>query len=619
MSPSPKDRSLRSLVETALLSASVAGVVFVIVTAVVAAVSNARSEKERRHSEIHATVSNLLLPPLQISDYGEARKILTFLSRPNEIVAVGTQGGDILLSDYDRYPVVRALLKPGTVSWSCEDLPTRRVEVNGTSYRIYCTNLTPPSPGPAKGKSLGVLLTADSGGFSYLVPGLLVPLVVAGLVATALLLLIFRSLMGRRVLRPFERLLAQVNALAKAPLENTPPYPPLERAPQEFKALKQSVEALVQASKQEHEKLNEISRDAALFELAQEIAHDMRSPLAALTMEITLQKDALDEASQRRLEAVATRIREISKRLSTAKKRLSDSTAVARPTETSSHLLSRLVDAILFEKRAQYRNRPEVELDYRTPFTERMAFAQVEPAEFKRVLSNLIDNAYEAIEGAGLIEIETFQTSEWVTIKIKDNGRGVSPEQLGMLMKRGVSFNKKSGSGLGLYHAKTTLSAWGGDLHMDSEEGRGTVLTLVLKRAQMPSWLPDSLSLRDIKTVVIVDNDECMHATWDYRFHAALPEGAGVELKHFSNSGAFSRWCEGADLSRTLFLMDYDLNEKEHNGLSLIERFRLGARSIVVSGSPEEEMLSKECQRLGARLLPKHLVVAIPITEGPTC
>jgi signal transduction histidine kinase len=72
-----------------------------------------------------------------------------------------------------------------------------------------------------------------------------------------------------------------------------------------------------------------------------------------------------------------------------------------------------------------------------------------------------------------------FLTSK-VEITIADSGRGIQPEILPQLMRRGFTFGKAYGNGLGLYHAKTTLERWQGEIHIDSQWGVGTTARLIL-------------------------------------------------------------------------------------------------------------------------------------------
>ncbi len=101
-------------------------------------------------------------------------------------------------------------------------------------------------------------------------------------------------------------------------------------------------------------------------------------------------------------------------------------------------------------------------------------------------VSNLIDNAIRyARKSEGLIEVRVYADKELVKIEVKDNGIGISKEQLaGLFTKfhRGANAIKMytEGSGLGLFIVKNIMKRHGGDVVVESEEGQGSVFTAFL-------------------------------------------------------------------------------------------------------------------------------------------
>jgi signal transduction histidine kinase len=69
-----------------------------------------------------------------------------------------------------------------------------------------------------------------------------------------------------------------------------------------------------------------------------------------------------------------------------------------------------------------------------------------------------------------------------VRFRIKDNGVGIPGELLDKLGEKGASFRDgdRRGSGLGLYHAKANIEAWGGKLTIQSVVGEGTEIAIAL-------------------------------------------------------------------------------------------------------------------------------------------
>jgi signal transduction histidine kinase len=98
------------------------------------------------------------------------------------------------------------------------------------------------------------------------------------------------------------------------------------------------------------------------------------------------------------------------------------------------------------------------------------------------VLSNLLSNANRHTR-KGEIMIQAREGAGVITVKVQDNGSGVTPELLPHIFERGVS---DSGTGLGLAISKNAIEAHGGAISVESERGRGSVFTFTL-----PIYDPD--------------------------------------------------------------------------------------------------------------------------------
>lgn len=110
----------------------------------------------------------------------------------------------------------------------------------------------------------------------------------------------------------------------------------------------------------------------------------------------------------------------------------------------------------------------------------RHAICNIQPSEFKRILSNLINNSLDSIDEGGFITIKGVLNGDKVFISVLDNGHGILSDNIENITKLGWSQNKSNGQGLGLYHAKETLSKWRGKLHIKSIFNLGTKITLAL-------------------------------------------------------------------------------------------------------------------------------------------
>ncbi|KEH99319.1 histidine kinase [Clostridium botulinum C/D str. BKT12695] len=96
-------------------------------------------------------------------------------------------------------------------------------------------------------------------------------------------------------------------------------------------------------------------------------------------------------------------------------------------------------------------------------------------------ISNIVKNAFDHTQKGNEINIKWKQFTYVVQVIIKDNGRGIHPEDLHHILKRFYRsrFSKdKQGIGLGLSLAKAIVEAHSGIIEVDSELGIGTVFTI---------------------------------------------------------------------------------------------------------------------------------------------
>jgi len=101
------------------------------------------------------------------------------------------------------------------------------------------------------------------------------------------------------------------------------------------------------------------------------------------------------------------------------------------------------------------------------------AWGQGRPDEVKEVLVNLLENARHA--GAHHIVVRVLPQR----LEVHDDGHGIPAELLPQIFEPHFS-TTTSGSGLGLAIVKRLVEGWGGTVQVESEHGRGTVVTVDL-------------------------------------------------------------------------------------------------------------------------------------------
>jgi putative PEP-CTERM system histidine kinase len=92
----------------------------------------------------------------------------------------------------------------------------------------------------------------------------------------------------------------------------------------------------------------------------------------------------------------------------------------------------------------------------------------------ERVIGHLIQNASEAIDIRGKIEIKAQCQDKEVTLQVKDNGKGMSQEFISLQLFKPFESTKAHGMGIGAFESREYIREIGGRLEVQSSEGEGT-------------------------------------------------------------------------------------------------------------------------------------------------
>jgi PAS domain S-box-containing protein len=108
---------------------------------------------------------------------------------------------------------------------------------------------------------------------------------------------------------------------------------------------------------------------------------------------------------------------------------------------------------------------------------------QSDQERVRQVLFNLLDNAAKYGGEPPRVNVNVDTNASRLTIRVRDNGRGIPPEEQEQIFDqfyRGTTAEGKGGLGVGLYITKRIVDRLGGSLTCESKNGQGTEFTLVL-------------------------------------------------------------------------------------------------------------------------------------------
>ena len=260
--------------------------------------------------------------------------------------------------------------------------------------------------------------------------------------------------------------------------------------------------------RQTQDQLLQSKKMAALGDLVAGVAHEVNTPLGAISSNV--------DTAQRALNAIRNTVenddslpwsKEKEEKVSCALKTLSE-------LHGSTSLAARRIDKIITALRgfacldeAEYQKfdlHKGIE-DTITLFTSNLK-KQVEikrnfggipkivcnPGQLNQVFMNLLANAVQAIEKQGVVTINTELEGEWIVIQFTDTGKGIPSQDLERIFDPGFTTQGVGvGTGLGLSICYRVLEDHGGFIDVSSEEGKGTTVTL-----RLPVNRPDAIEKR---------------------------------------------------------------------------------------------------------------------------
>ena len=275
-------------------------------------------------------------------------------------------------------------------------------------------------------------------------------------------------------------------------------------------------------------------------------------------------------------------------------------------------LVSLTLQDILLEKRNKYKGQAvkfKIEFGPKTKF----AFIKSGPSAFKRMLSNLINNAVDAFDGkGGEVTVELMLDAKHFTIVIQDNGKGMPHEVLEKIKNNiVVTHGKEHGHGIGMGQIYDAVKDNEGKIDIVSEVGKGTIITLTFPAIMAPDWAATEIYLHRGDTIVVLDDDPSVHAVWDIRFKPYLDL---FTIKHFTQGDDAIAFINdpSIDKQNIVLLTDYELLKQNRNGLEVMAATEV-PRSFLVTSHFTSHKILDAIKRAHAKMLPKSLVSEMEI------
>ena len=240
------------------------------------------------------------------------------------------------------------------------------------------------------------------------------------------------------------------------------------------------------------ERIRMADRLAAVGELSAGIAHEIRNPLASISGSVEVLKDelSLSEENRKLLDLIIKETGRLNRILTYFLKYARIGPSMLSKVELI-HLLNEVTEVA--KKHPSFKGNIWI----KKIFSSEVLYVLGEENQIKQIMLNLLVNAMESMEGRwgeilitdkNLNQLDQFyfteeelEESEWASIAVVDQGKGMTKEQREKIFSPFYS-TKKNGTGLGLAIVQRLVNNLGGRIEFRSQPGKGSVFVVYLQK-----------------------------------------------------------------------------------------------------------------------------------------
>lgn len=226
---------------------------------------------------------------------------------------------------------------------------------------------------------------------------------------------------------------------------------------------------------------------AAREEVLGVVSHDLRSPLAAISIGSQVLR-RIDPADRGRWESAVKAIQSAAGRMERLIEDLLDFVRIQAgrlPVEAQPEHIREVIAPVLEQMKDQLEAK---HLKLEADIPPGLPDVLCDRHRLHQVLSNLLGNAIKFTPEQGGIRVTARDSEQGVEVSVADTGPGIPPEQLSGVFERFWQANaaRRSGAGLGLSIAKGIIEAHGGTIRAESRVGLGSTFSFTLPRCERP-------------------------------------------------------------------------------------------------------------------------------------
>jgi len=564
-------------------------------------------EKWFANKSIHHTLTNLLVPSIRISDTNTIRRILDLASTKNEIYGIVDRQSDLILPDYGKEGLFNRVISREKRGSLCDTAKSVSINSDGATYNAYCSNVYSTDIDGKERRFAKLISISKKEPFSALTSDLLLYFIIFAIVVILLVSLIFHYILSNYLMNPLLDLGKYIKRIYEGGIGGVNSFhEKIRHAPKEVLEIKKTFEDVFLKLEQEFKARSEIEKKVALGEVSAKVAHDIRSPLSVMQVMLNAISKEYSSKEVEMLKLASQRVGDIANNL-LHEYRSPGSSLTRNKNQVQRMFLPLVLESIIAEKKHEWKSKL-FNICYDISVDSSLLWVKVSPSIFYSCLSNLLNNAYEALDKEkGSIIISTFLKENLIEIVIEDNGVGMSSNAIDDALSGESS--KHLGKGLGLLNAKTYIESIPGSFDILSEAGVGTKVKILLPLSLSPSWFPSYIPVIAGQDIIIIDDDISIHAVLKHKF---------TEISHsffdFYSVDEFFNWLRSnkSILAGAIIFCDYDLGSKLTGG-DIFKKVGKVNQGYMVTSHADNTEIQDFCFVNNIYLIPKLVIGEVPI------
>ena len=262
------------------------------------------------------------------------------------------------------------------------------------------------------------------------------------------------------------------------------------------------------------EQLIQSEKLRAIGQMASGVAHDFNNALAIIlgnTELLVRQLETMDiDEIKGQLKIVETAALDAAETV----RRIQEFTRIRTDKEYSRVDINRIVDEVKEMSKPRWKDQSQemgLNIELVTVLSDDIPPIIGNPSELREVLTNIIFNSIDAMPRGGEISIKTQQSNEEVKIMVTDTGIGIATDIKRKIFDPFFTTKGVVSDGLGLSIAYSIITRQGGNIDIESEEGKGTTVTISLPiPTEFEEVEEKTIMKREVasSTILVIDDEE---------------------------------------------------------------------------------------------------------------